>query len=275
MAEVAAAPSVRWLLGRASETLAEAGVDTSRLDAELLLSEALGVGREQLVMGADQPVHAFELTRFHRLLERRAAREPVAYIVGQKAFRHIELAVDPRVLIPRPETEVLVEAGLGLSEGARVIDVGTGSGAVALALKDERPDLQVLGCDESTGALEVARANADRLGLDVAFVRADLLDGVDGPFDAVLANLPYVAEGTALPPEISLHEPGSALFGGPDGLHVIRCLIGMLEDVAWVALEVGFDQADAVVALLRQAGFRSVERMADLAGHERVVVGRR
>ena len=274
MAEVAAAPSTRWLLGQASETLAEAGVDTPRLDAELLLADALDVGREQLVMRADEPVDALELARFQRLLERRAAREPLAYIVGRKAFRHIELAVDQRVLIPRPETEALVEVALGLSEGARVIDVGSGSGAVALALKQERPDLQVLGSDTSSGALEVARANADRLGLDVAFVRADLLDGVDGPFDAVLANLPYVADGTALQPEISLYEPASALFGGPDGLAVIRRLIGMFAGISWVALEVGFDQADAVAALLQQAGFRSIERMNDLAGHERVVTGR-
>lgn len=275
MAEVAAAPSVRWLLGQATETLAEAGVDTPRLDAELLLAEALGLGREQLVMRVDEPVDRSELERFHRLLERRAAREPVAYILGRRAFRHIELTVDSRVLIPRPETELLVEAALRLPEGARVVDVGTGSGAVALALKQERPDLRVMGTDVSREALDVARANASRLGLDVAFVRADLLDGVDRPPDAVLANLPYVADGAELAPEITRYEPEWALYAGPDGLDQIRRLAAMLTDVPYVALEVGFSQAAIVAALLTSAGFSSVERLADLAGLERVVVGRR
>ena len=275
LAEVAAAPSVRWLLGQATETLAEAGVDTPRLDAELLLAEALGLGREQLVMRVDEPVDRSELERFHRLLERRAAREPVAYILGRRAFRHIELTVDSRVLIPRPETELLVEAALGLREGARVVDVGTGSGAVALALKQERPDLRVMGTDVSREAIDVARANASRLGLDVAFVRADLLDGVARPLDAVLANLPYVADGAELGPEITRYEPERALYAGPDGLDQIRRLAAMSTDVPYVALEVGFNQAAIVAGLLTSAGFSSVERLADLAGHERVVVGRR
>ena len=185
------------------------------------------------------------------------------------------VSVDRRVLIPRPETELLVEEGLRLAEGARVIDVGTGSGAVALAIKHERPDLRVVGSDVSREALDVARANADRLGLDVPFLHADLLDGLDGPFDALLANLPYVAQGTQLAPEISLYEPASALFAGDDGLDQIRRLVGMLDAVPWVALEVGFDQAQAVAALLEDQGFRSTERLQDLAGHERVVVGQR
>jgi release factor glutamine methyltransferase len=259
-------------LASATATLADAGCETPRLDAELLLAEALGVGRERLVIDRDAPLEATEAARFEALVARRQAREPVAYILGRKEFRRITLSVDRRVLIPRPETELLVEVGLALPPGARVVDVGTGSGAVALALKDERPDLEVLGVDVSADALEVARANAARLGLDVDFVLGDLLKGVEGPVDAALANLPYVAEGVGLPPEISRYEPPGALFGGPDGLDPIRRLVAMLEGVPVIALEVGL--AQTVSTLLRRTGFRSVEVLRDLAGHERVVVGR-
>ncbi len=231
--------------------------------------------REELILCADDPLDPGARARFEALARLRATREPVAYIVGRKPFRHIELSVDRRVLIPRPETELLVETGLRLAEGSRVVDVGTGSGAVALALKQERPDLGVVGTDVSADALDVARANAARLELEVPFVQADLLDGVEGPFDGVVANLPYVAEGAELAPEISLYEPAEALFAGVDGLDQIRRLVGILDGVPWVALEVGFDQAEAVAGLLQNAGFRSIERVRDLAGHERVVVGQR
>ena len=273
-AEVAASAQVRELLSEAAATLAEAGVDTPRLDAELLLAEALGVGREQLVLGASEVVDPPVFERFEASVRRRAAREPVAYIVGRKPFRQIEVAVDRRVLIPRPETELLVEVGLTLPFGSTVIDVGTGSGAVALALKYERPDLSVMGADVSADALTVAEANSARLGLGVEFVKADLLSGLD-PADAVLANLPYVAEGSDLEPEITLYEPAEALFAGVDGLEVIRRLVAQLVGVCVVGLEVGSDQAAVVDGLLRGQGFGSVERVRDLAGHERTVVGRR
>ncbi len=250
--------------------LAEAGCDTPRLDAELLLAHALGVDRSRLLID-DLPVpQAFE-----ELLARRATREPIAYITGSKAFRRISLAVDRRVLIPRPETELLVEVAVGLPAGSRVADVGTGSGAVALALKDERPDLIVSGIDVSADALSVARLNAARLGLEVRFVEADLLD--DGSYDAVLANLPYVPSDTAagLAPEITSFEPGSALFAGPDGLDAIRRLVARLDGVPLVALEVGIDQARPIGELLRSTGFGRVETERDLGGIERVVVGRR
>lgn len=283
MPEAVAAPAgvssvtVSAALSRASARLAEAGVDTPALDASILLAFVLGVGRERLVLDASQSVDGSALERFNGLIARRAAREPVAYITGVREFRRVALGVDRRVLIPRPETELLVEVGLGLRAGARVVDVGTGSGAVALALKDERPDLSVVGVDVDGGALEVARGNAARLGLDVAFLQADLLGKgeVAGGWDAVLANLPYVADGSPLPPEVSLYEPGSALFAGADGLDVIRRFTGMVSDAPLVALEIGFDQAPAVAALLADAGFASVERLRDLAGHERVIVGRR
>ncbi len=269
--------TVSRALRRATARLAQAGCETPRLDAEVLLAWVLDVGRERLVLDAGTELGAEALTRYREAIARRAAREPVAYITGFKAFRRISLAVDPRVLIPRPETELLVEVGCSLDAGSSVVDVGTGSGAIALALKDERPDLSIVATDLDPDALAVAGANAARLGLDVRFRRADLLRGIDQRIDAVLANLPYVARAAAaaLPPEISRHEPELALFGGDDGLEVVRRLLGMAEGVRLVALEVGFDQAPAVSELLERAGLRSVERLRDLAGHERVLVGRR
>jgi release factor glutamine methyltransferase len=269
--EAAAAPTVAQVLRDATAVLAES--DTPRLDAELLLAEVLGVGRERLVVDARVELDPSQLGAFHALLARRASHEPVAYILGRKAFRWIELGVDRRVLVPRPETELLVEVGLTLPRGASVVDVGTGSGAVALALKSERPDLVVWATDVSSDALAVARENGSRLGVEVEFVQTDLLDGVDRRFDAVLANLPYVAEDSSLPPGIALYEPALALFAGPDGLDVIRRLLEMTRQVPLVALEVWLPEA--VESLARRAGFRFVERLRDLAGHERVVVARR
>ncbi len=283
MADVALAiRRVRDLVVFGTDELVEAGCDTPRLDAELLLCAALGEGwsRARLVTEASSDVEADALARFDELLARRRAREPVAYILGVKEFRRISLGVDRRVLIPRPETELLVEVGLTLPRGARVADVGTGSGALALALKDERPDLIVTGTDISSEALAVSTENASRLGIDVRFVEADLLDG--GPYDAVIANLPYVpGSGVELSPEIVLYEPSGALQGGDDGLDLLRRLAARLSAdagagrVRLVALEVGAGQAASVSELLRDAGFASISRMSDLAGHERVVVGRR
>jgi release factor glutamine methyltransferase len=178
------------------------------------------------------------------------------------------------VLIPRPETETLVEAALAaLPRGARVVDVGTGSGAVALALKDERPDLQVIATDVSADALEVARANAQRLGLEVELVCADLLTGVRD-VDAVVSNPPYVEDGAELAPEIVRHEPALALRAGPEGLDVLRLLVpaAAARGAEILAVEVGAGHAAAVQALAREAGFARSERRADLAGVDRVVV---
>jgi release factor glutamine methyltransferase len=267
---------MRDALASATAELARARCDTPRLDAELLLAEVLGVGRERLVLDAASAVETAALERFHGLIARRAAREPVAYILGRKDFRWITVAVDRRVLIPRPETELLVEVGLTLPDGATVLDVGTGSGAVALALKHERPDLRVSAVDSSGPALALARENAHHLAPDVHFAHSDLIPGGRERFYAIVANLPYVPDGTVLPPEVAEYEPAAALFGGADGLDVIRRLLTMIDPgVELVALEVGFDQAAAVSALVQRAGFVRVERLRDLAGHERVVVGRR
>jgi release factor glutamine methyltransferase len=218
---------------------------------------------------------------FQDAVRRRAVeREPVAYIVGHRGFRNLELAVDRRALVPRPETELLVEVALALPRRSRVLEVGTGGGAVALALKHERPDLDVTASELSDDALELARSNGRRLALEVHWLRADLLTGVPDEFAAVLANLPYVAESerAALAPEIVRHEPPGALFAGPDGLSAIRALLEQLrvrERVELVALEVGAGQATEVGELTGAAGFRGVRSERDLAGVERVVVGER
>jgi release factor glutamine methyltransferase len=262
------------------ERLAAAGCEAPRLDAELLLAEVLDpagpVGRERLVMDRSEQLAESVHERFQSLLARRQAREPVAYILGRREFRHLTLEVDRRVLIPRPETELLVEVALSLPAGARVIDVGTGSGAVALALAEERPDLSVRGVDIDLGALAVARANAVALDLDVGFALADLLDGE--PSDAILANLPYVRAGAVLAPEIARWEPAGALFAGGDGLDLIRRLIAAVRTLdaapALLALEIGPEQASEVTALVAEAGYGTVECRTDLAGRDRVILGR-
>ncbi|MFI5009264.1 MAG: peptide chain release factor N(5)-glutamine methyltransferase [Solirubrobacterales bacterium] len=275
------ATSARDALDGAITAIGAAGCDTPRLDAELLLVHVLGVTRERLLTDRELVVTGPAIRAFQDAVRRRAVgREPVAYIVGVRGFRHLELAVDRRALVPRPETELLVEVGLTLPPAASVLDVGTGSGAVALALAHERPDLRVSGSDISAEALALARANGERLGLDVHWLAADLLDSVPDEFDAVLSNPPYVAESerASLAPEIVRHEPPGALFAGPDGLDAIRRLAGQLRErsrVRFAALEVGAGQAAAVAVLLGDAGFDAVRAERDLAGIERVVVGER
>jgi release factor glutamine methyltransferase len=271
MRRAIARTSVRDALDSAVIALEASGCDSPRLDAELLLAHVLGVGRASLVSDPARELEPDEARAFMDLAARRRGREPVAYILGEKGFRTISLSVDPRVLIPRPETEFVVEAALSLPSGARVVDVGTGSGAIALALKEERPDLAVVATDSSLAALDVARANAARLGLDVEFLHGDLLEPLTGAVDAVLSNPPYVAASDPLPRDV-LHEPRSALYGGPDGLDVVRRLVREARGVGFIALEVGAGQAPAVAELMAAW---TVETVRDLAGHERVVVGRR
>jgi release factor glutamine methyltransferase len=276
---------VREALDAAVDALAAVGVDEPRLDAELLLGEAMGSSRATLVADSGAEVPAPAARSFGEMVRRRLRREPVAYILGRKGFRRLELAVDPRVLVPRPETELLVELAVELRP-ARVLDVGTGSGAIALAVADELPDAEVTATDTSSAALEVARANAERLGLAerIRFVEGTLPDEGDG-FDLVLANLPYVAERDwpSLQPEVTRYEPREALLAGPDGLDAYRSLIPecaphlsrYAEQMrGTLAVEVGEGQAPAVAELMRSGGLGEVEARRDLAGIERVVVGR-
>jgi release factor glutamine methyltransferase len=267
--------TIRDALDSALIALTAAGCETPRLDAEVLLAAAMGVDRAVIVADPGRGLEPAQARAFQDGARRRTQREPVAYILGRKGFRRIELDVDPRVLIPRPETEHVVEAALALPEGARVVDVGTGSGAIALALADERPDLRVVATDSSAAALAVARANAARLGLDVEFAEGDLLGPVAGPVDAVVSNPPYIRAGERLPPEIARYEPAAALYAGEDGLDVYRRLVPAVAEVRFVALEVGAGQAGDVADLLRAAGFDDIEVVLDLARIERVVVGRR
>jgi release factor glutamine methyltransferase len=254
----------------AAERLRSAGSDTPRLDAEVLLMHVLGIDRARLVTRGDEPLPVAVEREFERLVERRIAREPVAYIVGRKAFRNIELTVDRRVLVPRPDTETVVDQAIGYAPaGGRVHDVGTGSGAIALALADERPDLTVTASDVSPGAVQVATANAARLGLGV---RIEVADGLPpGDYDVVVANLPYVRddEWEALPPEIRDHEPRGALVSGADGLDAIRALVTQARPGTLLILEHAPSQAGDVRELL--SGARTE---CDLAGRERVTIGR-
>jgi release factor glutamine methyltransferase len=272
--------SARDALDGAITAIAAAGCETPRLDAELLLAHVLGIGRERLLTDSTVLVHGPAVRAFQDAVRRRAVeREPVAYIVGRRHFRRLELMVDSRALIPRPETELLVEVGLALGAGARVLDLGTGCGAVALALKDERGDLHVSASDISHAALELAALNGRRLQLDVRWIHADLLPAGD-EFDAIISNLPYVAESerASLAPEIARHEPALALFSGADGLNAIRALLAQVAErpqVRLLALEVGAGQAKDVAELTRAAGFDAVRFERDLARIQRVVIGER
>jgi release factor glutamine methyltransferase len=259
---------VRNALEAAVSALTAAGCDTPTLDAEVLIADSLGADRALLHASPDLAITSAQARVIGERVRRRVVREPVAYILGRRGFRRIELFVDSRVLIPRPETELLVDVALELPAGSRVHDVGTGCGAVALALTDERPDLVVSASDASPGAVDVARANAARLGLPL---EVSVEYGIPaGPFDLVLANLPYVREDEwdGLAPEIRRYEPREALVSGPDGLDAIRELCAAAPGGTRLALEHAPSQAAAVRALLDDA-----RTLRDLADRERVTVG--
>jgi release factor glutamine methyltransferase len=266
--------------------LTASGCETPRLDAEVLLAAAMGVDRTALIADPGRGLEPGEARAFQDAARRRVQREPVAYILGRKGFRRIELLVDRRVLIPRPETELLVELALEAAP-TKVLDVGTGSGAIALAVADELEEAAVTAIDTSFNAVRVAQANTERLGLtgrvDVVLRGPSSLRGAepDGrAFDLLLANLPYVSEDEweDLAPEIREYEPREALVAGPTGLEAIEALaeelLGLAPRPPVVALEIGAGQAEVVSQLIRATGYAEVEVRSDLAGHDRVVIGR-
>jgi release factor glutamine methyltransferase len=255
----------------------------ARLDAQLLMLHVLGRGardRAWLMAHDDEPLAPDAAARFSRLCARRAAGEPLAYLVGEKEFHGLRLQVDPRVLIPRPDTETLVDWALAVlppAAPARVLDLGTGSGAIALAIKHRRPDVSVEAVDRSADALAVAHANARSLGLDVVFRQASWLDGAARGWDLIVSNPPYVAAGDGHLADL-VHEPLQALVAGADGLDDLRTIVAAapahLAPGGWLLLEHGWDQAAAVRGLLATAGFGVVGSRCDLAGIERCSGGR-
>jgi release factor glutamine methyltransferase len=271
------ASRVRELLAWAERELRPVS-DSARLDAELLLADSAGMARATLIAHPDRFVGETEALRFAAAVGRRSRGEPLAYITGRREFYSIDLAVDAAVLVPRPETELLVEhALLGLpAANARVLDLGTGSGAIALAIKRERPDCEVIGVDSSAAAVAVARANAARLGLDVAFLESDWFAVLDGErFDAIVANPPYIASGDPAFGSLA-HEPRAALDGGPDGLDACRAILAAaaahLKPGGVLLVEHGAGQRAALAALARASGLAVAAVVDDLAGLPRLLV---
>ncbi|MBM4297034.1 MAG: peptide chain release factor N(5)-glutamine methyltransferase, partial [Deltaproteobacteria bacterium] len=282
-------PRLQDLLGQAGQTLARAGIDNAALDAEVLLGHALGLKREQLIVMADSPLGAAQAQRFQSLIERRLRREPVSYIIGKQEFWSLDFQVTSDVLIPRPETECVVEAALQFAaswprgDSMRVLDVGTGSGAIAVALAKELPSARIHGADVSPSALVLARRNAmlNGVGEQIDFCCGDLFAalGQSSPlFDLIVSNPPYIrrAEIAGLAPEVSQWEPRAALDGGTDGLEFYRRIAAAASP--WLApegalvLEIGADMGRQVCALFKQAGcYRDLTVLQDYAGRDRVV----
>jgi release factor glutamine methyltransferase len=269
-------------------------IESPRLDAELLLSRAIGLDRIRLIVEAARPLDEQELSTFRALIERRRNAEPIAYILGQREFYGLSIRVTPAVLIPRPDTEALVEVALSRTRSVhlsgRALDLCTGSGCVAIAFAKERRTWQVSGSDVSRAAIEMAQDNAIRLGVahNTGFFVSDLFTTFEKapaselvPFDLITCNPPYIAteEIATLEPHIKDHEPCLALDGGNDGLdfyrRVIRQIAPFLAEHGVLAFEVGAGQADSVAELMERKRFEVIERKRDYGGHERVVSGRR
>jgi release factor glutamine methyltransferase len=268
-------------LAHAGGELRQAGVDTPDVDAEWLLAHVLDVSRSDLQAARSRDLSAEEQSSFLGLVERRVRREPLAYVLGEWGFRRLTLALDPRALVPRPETETVVERCLALLADVprpRVLDVGVGSGAIALAIADEHPGAQVVGVDSSEAALALAEENRARVGANgrVRLVHGDLLRGIEGRFDLVVSNPPYVGaeEWERLQPEIRLYEPRGALVGTGVGETIARDAQGMLVVGGWVVLETGAGEAADLVATIEELGYEQVTITRDLAGRDRVVEGR-
>jgi release factor glutamine methyltransferase len=276
--------SVRSMIRTAAQMLEARGVESAMLDAEILMAEAAGVSRAGL--SDSVPLRSDKMMRFLRYVARRADREPVAYIVGRKEFFSLDFEVDRNVLIPRPETETLVAAGLEFIAGrpqSRVLDIGTGSGAIAIAIAANVPGVRLVATDISKESLEVAHKNAERLGVadQIKFRHGDCWAALDGcvpmRFDLVVSNPPYVEDAAldALAPEIREHEPRLALAGGPDGLDFYRRILGraakFIRPGGELQVEVGAGQAVSVIDMCREAGCSAAVAIRDLACIERVV----
>ena len=277
-------PTLRGALADAARALGDAGIAGPRREAQILACHVLGVGREVVLGEPGRPLASAERRHFDDLVGRRAAREPAAYIIGNREFWSLPFAVTSDTLIPRPDSETVVEAALdavaGLAGPLRLLDLGTGTGCLLLALLSELPGATGLGTDISAASLDVARSNAERLGLAgrADFVAADWGQGIAGAFDLIVANPPYVgdAEAGGLAPEILDYEPAIAIFSGPDPLACYRTLAPdmarLLGCGGAAALEIGAGQADDVAAIMADIGLVEVGRWRDLAGFERCTV---
>jgi release factor glutamine methyltransferase len=263
----------------AERRLAAAGVASPRVDAEWLVGKALAATRTSLYADPGRELTTGQAAELERLVARRETREPLAYVLGEWGFRRLTLKVDPRVLVPRPETEVVVERCLELLQGLdrpAVLDVGTGSGAIALAIADEHPGARVTAIDVSAGALEVARENARAAGLDVALADHDVRVGLEGAYDLVVSNPPYVTaeEIETLEPEVRDWEPRIATVGEEHTAAIASAASEVLVAGGHLVLEVADGRADDVAGLLRRVGYDEVRSGRDLTGRDRVVEGR-
>jgi release factor glutamine methyltransferase len=269
----------RDALREAEERLANAGVDSPRVDAEFLLAHMLATTRSELHANSRRELTEDEAAALERLVARRAAREPLAYVLGEWGFRRLTLKVDSRVLVPRPETEVVVERCLARIAGLpepRVLDVGTGSGAIALAIADEHPGARVTAIDASKDALAVARENAARTGLAVELERRDLFEGLpEGPWDLVVSNPPYIHDGEleGLEPEVRDWEPRAAVVGAGTTEGVATAARSVLRPGGALVLETAGGRAEEVAGRLRQLGYVDVRVTDDLTGRSRVAEG--
>lgn len=279
MSPSAGALSLRDALAGASDYLSRRGIERARFESELIFSQTLGLSRIQLYMDLDRPLNPEERDRSRGLVERRGRREPLAYVLGEWGFRRLTLKTDARALVPRPETEILVERALSLIDGMeapRVLDAGTGSGAIALALVDEHPGVRVVALDSSADALALARENAEALGLEIELRQGDVRDLVAGRFDLVVSNPPYVLpdEIETLEPEVREWEPREALVGVGVPEALAERARGLLVPGGRLAIELGDGQQSAYAVLLGDLGFEAVTITPDLTGRERVVEAR-